>query len=119
MSSSKLGTMEERFADIIWDNAPIPSGELVKLAEQKLGWKKSTVYTVLKRFSQKGVFVNENGIVKSLLTREDYKVSQAERIVKEHFHSSLPSFIAAFTLRNKLSEEELQSIREIIDSCGK
>ena len=119
MSSNRLGIMEERFADIIWDNAPILSGELVKLAEQKLGWKKSTVYTVLRRFSQKGVFLNENGVVRPLLTREEYKISQAEQIVNDHFQSSLPSFIAAFTSRNKLSEEDLQSIRRIIDSCGK
>lgn len=119
MSSNKLGVMEERFADIIWDRAPISSGDLVKLAEQELGWKKSTVYTVLRRFSEKGVFVNENGIVKPILTREDYKTIQAEQIVKERFHSSLPSFIAAFTSRNDLTEEDLRAIREIIDSCGK
>ena len=117
--SSRLGVMEEKFADIIWDNAPISSGELVKLAAEKLDWKKSTVFTVLKRFSEKGIFVNESGTVRPVLTREEYKALQAKQIVKERFHSSLPSFIAAFTSQNTLTEEDVRRIREIIDSCGK
>ncbi len=119
MSGNNLGIMEERFADIIWNHAPISSSDLMKMSEQELGWKKSTVYTVLRRFSEKGIFVNEKGIVNPVLSREEFKTIQAERIVKERFHSSLPSFIAAFTSRNKLTEEELLSIRKIIDSCGK
>ena len=97
MEELRLGAVEGQFADIIWQNEPIPSGELVKLCEQKLEWKKSTTYTMLKRLCERGIFKNENGVVSSVLTKEEFGAAQSEKIIEDKFEGSLPAFIAAFT----------------------
>lgn len=114
MDDLRLGAIESRFADIIWDNAPLGSGELVKLAAQGLGWKKSTTYTVLKKLCERGLFRNEGGTVSVQLTREEFHAMQSERFLDETFSGSLPAFIAAFSTRKKLSEEELRELEELI-----
>lgn len=116
---AKLGVVEERFADIIWKNEPVGSGELVKLCEKELGWKKSTTYTVLRKLCERGIFQNVNGIVTSLVSKEDFFAIQSEQFVQETFKGSLPTFIAAFTKRKELSKEEIAQIRQMIDSYGK
>ncbi len=119
MEHITLGFSEEQFANIVWEMAPISSVELVRIAEERFGWKKSTIYTVLKRLSEKGLFRNENGTVLVTCTREAYEASQTDHIVKNQFHGSLPAFIAAFISTNKLSEEEVRTIRALIDRYGK
>ena len=114
MDDLRLGAIESRFADIIWDNAPLGSGELVKLAAQELGWKKSTTYTVLKKLCERGLFRNDGGTVSVQLTREEFHAMQSERFLDETFSGSLPAFIAAFSTRKKLSEEELRELEELI-----
>ena len=114
MDDLRLGAIGSRFADIIWDNAPLGSGELVKLAAQELGWKKSTTYTVLKKLCERGLFRNEGGTVSVQLTREEFHAMQSERFLDETFSGSLPAFIAAFSTRKKLSEEELRELEELI-----
>ena len=114
MDDLRLGAIESRFADIIWDNAPLGSGELVKLAAQELGWKKSTTYTVLKKLCERGLFRNEGGTVSVQLTREEFHAMQSERFLDETFSGSLPAFIAAFSTRKKLSEAELRELEELI-----
>ena len=114
MDDLRLVAIESRFADIIWDNAPLGSGELVKLAAQELGWKKSTTYTVLKKLCERGLFRNEGGTVSVQLTREEFHAMQSERFLDETFSGSLPAFIAAFSTRKKLSEEELRELEELI-----
>ena len=116
MEQIKLGVVEARFADLIWANAPITSGALVKLCEQQLQWKKSTTYTVLKKMCDRGLFANNNGTVIPLMTREEYYGQQSEAFVEESFRGSLPAFIAAFTKRKKLSAQEVAEIRAMIDS---
>ena len=115
----RLGFVESRFADIIWKNEPLASGELVKICETELKWKKSTTYTVLKKLCERGIFKNENGVVSSLLNKEEYYAIQSERFVDETFEGSLPAFVAAFTSRKELTEDEIISIRKMIDSYGK
>lgn len=115
MNDTKLGAVEARFADIIWQHEPISSGELIKLAEAALGWKKSTTYTVLKRLCARGLFQNEGGLVRALVSRGDYYAMQSERFVEERFDGSLPAFVAAFGTRKKLSDEEVEALRRIID----
>lgn len=115
MSDTSLGPIETRFAELIWDRAPVSSGELVKLAEQELSWKKSTTYTILRRLCQKGLFQNEGGTVTALMTREDFYSRQSRQFVEETFDGSLPRFLAAFTSRNKLSEQEIAAIQQLID----
>lgn len=116
MDKMKLGAVEMRFADIIWHNAPVSSGDLVKLAETYLKWKKSTTYTVLKKLCDRGIFQNVKGSVTCLVTKEEFLAMQSEKVVEESFEGSLPSFLAAFVSRKKLSRAELQEIRDMIDS---
>lgn len=118
MDETKLGAVESRFAEIIWQNEPLSSGELVKLCEKELEWKKSTTYTVLKKLCEKGIFQNNGGTVTSLVSKQDFYAVQSEKFVDETFRGSLPAFIAAFTKRKKLSTEEISEIRRMIDSYG-
>ena len=117
MDDKKLGAVEARFADLIWQNAPIRSGELVKLCEAELTWKKPTTYTVLRRLCQRGIFSNDDGIVTALISRDEFYAMQSERFVEETFCGSLPSFLATFTRRRSLSAAEIEEIRRLIDSC--
>ena len=116
MEELKLGTVESKFADIIWENEPISSGQLVKLCGQQLDWKKSTTYTMLKRLCERGLFQNEKGIVSALMTKEEFGAAQSEKIIEESFDGSLPAFIAAFTSRKKLSPDDVNEIQKMIDS---
>lgn len=118
MEDLRLGVIEARFADIIWENEPLSSGALVKLCEEELGWKKSTMYTVLKRLCERGIFRNENGIVSSVMTKAEYSAAQSEKFVEETFDGSLPAFLAAFTTRKALTRAEVEEIKKMIDSYG-
>lgn len=115
MSELKMGVVESRFADMIWQQEPVSSTELVKLAAKELEWKKSTTYTVLRRLCQRGIFQNENGTVTSLLSREEFYARQSEQFVDETFQGSLPAFFAAFTTRKKLSQSEYDQLQALID----
>lgn len=114
MNDYKLGDMEARFADIIWENQPIPSAELVKLCERELSWKKSTTYTVLKKLIQKGLFQNDKSIVTAKITKEQFYGLQSQKYVEETF-GSLPKFLTAFFQGKKLSQKEVQELRNYID----
>ncbi len=118
MNIIKLGVVETQFANIIWENEPLASGELVKKCESILGWKKSTTYTVLKKLCEKGLFQNEGGMVSSLVSKEEYNGALSRDFVEETFEGSLPAFIAAFSKGKKLSEREVAEIREMIDNFG-
>ena len=118
MEELRLGAVESKFADIIWNKEPIPSGELVKLCNQKLEWKKSTTYTMLKRLCERGIFKNENGVVSSILTKEEFGAAQSERIIEDTFDGSLPAFIAAFASRKKLSAKDVEEIQKMINEIS-
>lgn len=115
MGEYKLGAIETKFADIIWNNEPLSSGELAKLALQELQWKKSTTYTVLKRLCERGLFQNEGGTVTALVSREDFYALQSEKFVEETFEGSLPAFLAAFGSRKKLSDKEIDELEKLIE----
>ena len=112
----KMGILESRLAVIIWNNEPIPSGKLVKMAAEELHWKSSTSYTVLKRLSERGLFQNKDGAVTSLISRDDFYAMQSEQFLEETFDGSLPAFIAAFGKRKKLSDDEVEELKTLIDS---
>ena len=112
---NKLGAMEMRFAELIWQNEPINSGELVKLCETELNWKKSTTYTMLRRLCQRGIFQNEGSIVSAVMTREEFDARETADFVEEKFNGSLPRFLAAFTARKKLSDAEIDALQKLID----
>ena len=114
----KLGKMEARFAELIWANAPIPSGDLVRLCRQELEWKKSTTYTMLRRLCQRGVAQNRDGMVTSVLSRREVEGMQSEEFLRETFQGSLPRFLAAFTSRARLTPEEIRELEEIIRRGG-
>ncbi len=118
MDDRKLGAVEARFADIIWENEPLSSGDLVRLCEKELAWKRTTTYTVLKRLCERGIFQNQEGAVSSLISRQDFYAMQSEKFVEETFAGSFPAFLAAFTKRKKLSSEEVAQIRAMIDQYG-
>ena len=115
LQNYKLGAMETKFAELIWDNEPISSGELVKLCEKELSWKKSTTYTMLRRLCMRKIFKNNNGVVSSVITRQEFQALQSEQFVKDTLNGSLPQFLAAFTLRKKLSEKEINELQKLID----
>ncbi|MDO5110224.1 MAG: BlaI/MecI/CopY family transcriptional regulator [Erysipelotrichaceae bacterium] len=115
MKDIRLGVIEERFAGMIWDNEPVPSGELAAMAEAELSWKKSTTYTILKRLCDRGIFQNENGIVTSLISRELFYSIQSEKFVDETFHGSLPAFLAAFSKRRACSDDEIEEMKQLIE----
>lgn len=118
MDNYKLGLVEQKFAELIWQNEPISSGELVKLCLKELEWKKSTTYTVLKKLCEKGIFQNDNGTVSSLISKDDFFALQSKNFVDETFEGSLPAFIAAFTKKQTLSKKEIEEIRKMIDAYG-
>ena len=119
MSDYRLGEIETKFAELIWEREPLTSGELVKLAQESLSWKKSTTYTVLRRLCEKGIFQNEGGQVTSLISREEFYAAQSEEFVNEAFSGSLPAFLAAFSHKKKLSEDEIAALERIIADMRK
>ena len=116
MAVYKLGAVEARFAELIWENEPLPSNRLAKLAEQELGWKKSTTYTILKRLCERGLFQNEGGQVSSLVSREEFQAAQSEQFGEEAFGGSLPAFVAAFGSRRRLTDSELDELERLVES---
>lgn len=116
MDPKRLGAIETRFAQLIWDHAPISSPALVKLCEAELGWKKSTTYTVLKKLCDRGLFQNDHGTVRVLVSRAAYDSAQSAQFVEEAFSGSLPSFLAAFAAGKKLSAAEVDELQRMIDS---
>ena len=119
MPNTNLGEMQFRFAELVWHYAPLPSGELVRICQQELNWKKPTTYTVLRKLCEKGLFKNEDGLVSVLMTREQFLAAQSEQLVEEAFGGSLPAFIAAFTSRKKPSQVEIAEIQRILDLSRK
>ncbi|MFP3153106.1 BlaI/MecI/CopY family transcriptional regulator [Lachnospiraceae bacterium ZAX-1] len=116
MDEYKLGEMETRFADIIWENAPINSGELVRLAGDILNWKKSTTYTMLRRLVDRGIFKNDNALVSVVKTRDEFLSGQSCRYIDDTFGGSLPRFITSFVSGRKLSDKQLEEIKCLIDA---
>ena len=119
MDDFKLGVVETRFAELIWANEPLTSGELVKLCTKELEWKKSTTYTVLKKLCERGIFQNRDGIVTSVVSQKEFQSHQSRRFVEDTFSGSLPAFIAAFADGGNLTDHDISEIRKMIDSYGR
>ena len=116
MPEYKLGEVESIFADIIWNNEPLSSRRLAELAEQRLSWKRTTTYTILKRLCDRGLFRNEGGTVSSLVSKDEFHARQSEQFVEDTFQGSLPAFLAAFGSRRKLSDAEIDELQRVIES---
>jgi predicted transcriptional regulator len=115
MEQYKLGEMEQKFADLIWEMAPISTGKLTKLCEEAFDWKRTTTYTMLKRLCLRNLFANEKGTVVVRMSKEDFQAAQGEQFLQETFDGSLPRFLAAFSRRQKLGPDEINELRKLID----
>jgi BlaI family penicillinase repressor len=115
MPVPKIFESEYRFCLVLWEHEPIKSTDLAKLCREKLGWSKTTTYTVIKRLSARGVVKNENTIVSSLITKEEAQRSELDELMEKKFEGSLPAFIAAFAKRQALSDTQIEQIRQIIN----
>jgi predicted transcriptional regulator len=115
MKEYKLSQSEIKFADLVWLHEPISSGELVKLCEKELNWKKSTTYTVLKKLCEKGIFQNQNTVVISLIKKDEFSGRQSRRFVEDIFEGSLPKFLTAFIGGRKLNDRQAEELKRLID----
>ena len=116
METPKIFESEYRFCLILWENEPVNSTRLVELCREHLGWSKATTYTVIRRLSERGVVKNENAVVTSLVSKEEAQKSRLNEMVEETFEGSMPAFIAAFSKSKRLSKEEVEQLRQLIDS---
>lgn len=119
MEIPKIYESEYRFCLILWEREPVTTVELVKLCQKQLGWKRTTTYTVMKRLGERGVLVNDKGLVTSLVSKDEVQVAEIDELVAKKFEGSFPAFIAAFTKRRKMSEAELDEIQCMIDRIRK
>ena len=119
MNTPKIFEREYRFCLILWEHEPVKSGKLVELCKDRLGWKPTTTYTVIKKLSERGVLKNENTIVTSLVSKDQVQASELNEMVEKTFEGSLPAFIAAFTKHRKISEAEIDAVQEMIDRYRK
>ena len=115
MEKAKLGAVESRFADLIWENAPMSTTALILLAKAQLEWKRTTTYTVLKRLCDRGLFELKEGTVSVLISREEFYARQSRDYVQEAFDGSLPAFVAAFSRSRKLTDSEIDALQKLID----
>lgn len=115
MKEIELGEVQEKFAEIIWELEPISSGELVRVCQERLNWKKPTTYTVLRTLCEKGLFENKDSVVHARISKAEYDAKRSERFVEESFGGSLPAFVAAFTAQKKLSKDEVDELQAMID----
>ena len=115
MDTPKVFESEYRFCLILWEREPVTSGELVKLCRERLGWKPTTTYTVIKRLSERGVLKNENSVVTALVTRDQVQAAEIDELVEKKFSGSLPAFLAAFVRHRRLTPAELDQVQDMID----
>lgn len=119
MNTPKVFESEYRFCLILWEHEPVKSSELVALCRERLGWKPTTTYTVIKRLSERGILKNENSIVSSLVTKDEVQTAEINELVEKKFEGSLPAFVAAFTRHQNITEEEIDEVQRMIDRFRK
>ena len=118
MGTPKVFESEYRFCLILWENEPINSTKLARLCNERLGWSRTTTYTVIKRLSERGVVKNENAVVTSLVSKDEVQAADIEELMEKTFEGSIPAFIAAFTKRRRLSREDVTEIRQMLDKLA-
>ena len=119
METPKIFESEYHFCLIMWEHEPVTTVELVKLCQERLGWKRTTTYTVIKRLGERGVLKNEDGRITALVSKEEAQAREIDNLLEEKFQGSLPAFIAAFTKRQDISGEELDEVQRMIDRIRK
>ncbi len=116
MKVPKIFASEYRFCLILWEHEPINSTRLAALCKEELGWSRPTTYTVIRRLSERGVLKNENTIVSTLVTKEQVQQAEMEEMMDKTFEGSVPAFIAAFANSNRLTQEDIQQLEELIQN---
>lgn len=111
----KLSNSELKLLELIWQEAPVKSGALTLLALDKLGWQKSTVYTVIKKLTLKGAIVSENSVISPCLSRSEVMDERSEEIIRRGYSGSLPMFLTAFLKKEKLTQDEAEELKKLID----
>ena len=119
METPKVFESEYRFCLILWEHEPVRSSELVRLCRERLGWKPTTTYTVIKRLSERGVLKNEDSVVTALVTKDQVQAAEIDELVEKKFDGSLPAFVAAFTKHGKMTEKEIDEVQRMIDRFRK
>ena len=119
MNIPKIHEGEYRFCLILWEHEPVTAVDLVKLCQDRLGWKRTTTYTVIKRLGEKSVLKNTDGIINSIISKDEVQASEIDELVEKTFEGSLPAFVAAFTKREDISDETLDEVQRMIDSIRK
>lgn len=119
METPKIFESEYRFCLILWAHEPVKSSELVALCREQLGWKPTTTYTVIKRLAQRGVLVNEDTVVRSLVSKDEVQAAEIDEMVEKKFEGSLPAFLAAFTRHRKMTDREIDQVQRMIDEYRK
>ena len=119
METPKIHESEYKFCLILWEHEPLKSKELVRLCQERLGWKSTTTYTIIKRLSERGIVKNENTIVTSLVSKDQVQAAEIHELVEKKFQGSLPAFVAAFTRHQKLSGREVDELQAMIDQYRK
>ena len=119
METPKIFESEYRFCLILWEHEPVRSSELVRLCRERLGWKPTTTYTVIKRLSERGVLKNEDSTVTALVTKDQVQAAEIDELVEKKFGGSLPAFVAAFTKHGKMTEKEIDEVQRMIDRFRK
>ena len=116
MEYKRLCESDYRFMCMIWENEPVNSTELVRLCKEKFGWQKSTTYTMVKKMSEKGLARSENALVSALVPREMVEKLESDHFVRETFSGSLPGFLVAFLGGKKLTHEEAEELKQLIEA---
>lgn len=116
MIETRLGLVEAHFADIVWENAPLTTRQLVEICAKELNWARTTTYTVLNKLCVRGIFHMDKRQVTVLIPKEKFQAMQTEQFLQENFHGSLPAFVAAFTSQKALSREEYDSLKALVDN---
>lgn len=119
MERPKIFESEYRFCLILWEHEPATTTQLVKLCREKLEWKRTTTYTVIKRLCERGVVKNDGGVITSLVSKDQAQAAEIDELVEKKFEGSIPAFVAAFGRRQKLSQEDIQQMQQLIDRYRK
>ena len=119
MEEFKLFDAEYKLLDIIWEFEPINSTELIKICLEKLGWKKPTTYTMIRKLCGRDILKSENAIVTALIKREQVQKYESEVLLEKSFDNSLPAFFAAFLKDKKLTKQQAEELKGMIEEASK
>lgn len=117
MDEYKLFDAEYRFMNIIWELEPVNSTRLCRVCQERLGWKKPTTYTMLRKLGERGLLKNQSATVTTLVGRQQVRQYESQAVVERSFEGSLPAFLTAFLGKKKLTQAEAEELKQIIEEA--